>query len=147
MTIKTQSSINLTTDNLDLMVFHPEHVLANYKEIWETQRVQFLTKEWAKMINYEIPHEKLIAMIQEWVDLPIEERENHILFQNTRQLIEQKDALLEKALPRLHSFFPLETDLSVDIHLTAFNPARSFAKYDIVLMCKPHTAKVKLRTS
>lgn len=133
MTDKPESRVNLTTDNLDLLVFHPEDVLANYENFWETHRVQFLTKEWAKMLNYEIPHEKLIGMIQEWADLSDEEREQHPLTLNTRDLINQKDALIEKALPHLQSFFPLETDLSVDIHLTAFNPSRAFAKYDIVI--------------
>jgi hypothetical protein len=134
-----KSQINLTSDNLDILVNHPEDVLANYEEFWDTHRVQFCTKKWADHLNYEIPHEKVIAMIQEWADLSPEERANHSLNKNAAILIAEKDALLEKALPHLHSFFPSETDLSVDVHLTAFNPSRGFAMLDIVINVQaPH---------
>ena len=134
-----ESQINLTTDNLDQLINHPEEVLANYEEFWETERVQFCTRKWAEHLNYEIPHDKVVAMIQEWADLSPEERENHSLKNNAAILIAEKDALLEKALPHLHSYFPPETDLSVDIHLTAFNPSRGFAMLDIVVNVQaPH---------
>ncbi|MFN2145341.1 MAG: DUF5700 domain-containing putative Zn-dependent protease [Anaerolineales bacterium] len=134
-----ESQINLTTDNLDQLINHPEEVLANYEEFWETERVQFCTRKWAEHLNYEIPHDKVVAMIQEWADLSPEERENHSLKKNAAILIAEKDALLEKALPHLHSYFPPETDLSVDIHLTAFNPSRGFAMLDIVVNVQaPH---------
>ena len=135
----TKSQITLSTDNLDKLVNHPEDVLANYEEFWETERVQFCTKKWADHLNYEIPHDKLIVMIQEWADLSPEEREAHSLKKNAAILIAQKDALLEKALPHLHSFFPPETDLSVTVHLTAFNPSRGFAMLDIIINVQaPH---------
>lgn len=127
------SVITLHTDNLDLLVFRPEEVLEDYEGFWETHRVQFLTKEWAKAVNYEIPHDKVIAMIEEWAAIPSVEREKQPLFRITQTLIAGKDALIEKALPHLQGFFPKETDLSVEIHLTAFNPSRAFAKFDIVI--------------
>lgn len=127
------SHINLTTENLESLVFHPDEVLKDFIGFWETNCPQKLTQGWAKMANYEIPYDKFEGQLREWANLSKMERESDILYQNAREIIAAKDAFLPKALAHLHTFFPPETDLSVAVHLTAFNPSRAFAYQDIVI--------------
>lgn len=133
METKLQSKVTVTTDNLDMLVIHPQKALADFAGFWENQRPQELTRGWAEMVNYDIPYEKLENQVREWAELTDEERRNHTLYQNAKAVIERKDAFLPEALAHLHSFFPPDCDLSVTVHLTAFNPASAFAYEDIII--------------
>lgn len=133
METKQISEVIITTDNLDMLIIHPEKALADFAGFWETQRPQELTRGWAKNVNYKIPYEKLEQQVRDWAELPEEERKNHIHYKIAKEVIERKDSFLPEALAHLESFVPPECDLSVSVHLTAFNPASAFAWQDIVI--------------
>jgi hypothetical protein len=133
MTGCKESQITINTATLEKIVFDPRAVLANEESFWENERPQKLTRKWAGQVNYDIPFDKWRAQVGEWAELSLDERQNHVLMQNTRKIIEAKGEFVNKAIPHLCSYLPQDADLNVAIQLTAFIPPSAFACEDIVI--------------
>ena len=128
-----KSIITYNTSTLEKIIDSPEEILKNEKLFWEEERSQKLTKKWARNIGYEIPFNEWREKLENWIKIPKEEREDHILMKNARKIIESKEEFLEKALPHICTFLPNEANVDITIHFTAFIPSRAFAQDDIVI--------------
>ncbi len=141
MMLCREAEIVLNTSTLEKIVNDPEGVLENEETFWQEERAQKLTRDWANNIGYEISYEDWREKIGEWAALSLEERKAHVLMENTRKIVEGKDAFLEKALPHLCSFLPEDADINVTVQFTAFIPPNAFAQEDIIINAASPTWK------
>jgi len=129
----TKSKVVFNTEALEKIVFEPEWVLENQEEFWTQYPAQKYTRDWAEAVKYEIDYEDWRGKIQEWSEVPMEEREGRIFLENTEKILEGKRVFLERALPHLCSYLPDGADLGITVHFTAFIPPRAFAMGEIVI--------------
>lgn len=128
-----ESNIIIDTSTLEKIVNDPQTILETESEFWEEEKPQKYTKLWADGVGYEIQYDKWRGQMQEWADLPSEERENHELMKISQAMVEGKEEFVHKTIPHLCSFLPEAADLNVTVRLTAFIPPNAFAWQDIIL--------------
>jgi hypothetical protein len=128
-----KSQIVFDTSSLEKIVNDPQWILKNQETFWSTYRAQILTRKWAEHVKYEISYEKWSKSIQEWANLPLEERENTEFMKVSQRILTVQDEFLGKVLPHNCAFLPAGVDLSVTIQFTAFVPPFAFAMEDLVI--------------
>jgi hypothetical protein len=133
MSEPTPSNIVLDTTTLEKIINEPQWTLDNQEEFWSTYRAQRLVRKWADNVNYEIPYEKWRVYIGEYAQLPLQERQNHLLVKTANRILAAREEFTEKAVAHDLAFLPEGVDLSVTIQFTAFVPPFAFAMEDIVI--------------
>ncbi|NHJ02636.1 MAG: hypothetical protein EAX86_10900 [Candidatus Heimdallarchaeota archaeon] len=129
----SDSTIKFNTSALERIVNEPQKVLNEEQAFWTNEKAQIYTKNWAKHVNYEIQYDEWRESLLKWLEVPLEQRKSHMLMKMTQKIITNKQKFVEKALPFLCSYSPINIDYSITIHFTAFIPVNAFAMGEIVI--------------
>jgi len=101
-----KSKIRFDGSSLELLVLHPEIVLANPDSFWSSDSAYKRVKQWHKNVSFPVPMEKWNKWMQDLKVVPADEREKNAQLVAARTMIPKEKEFNERAVPYLCSFLP-----------------------------------------
>ncbi|UCC81000.1 MAG: hypothetical protein JSW64_06485 [Candidatus Zixiibacteriota bacterium] len=123
-----ESSIRFDISSIEKIYLHPEEILADPENFWQSDEAYRLTQLWHEQVYLQPDKNKWIKEIEKISNISQAERENHPEYISAMKLAEIEKRFVDKAVPHLCEFLPDETDLSTTLYFTTKIMAAGFQR-------------------
>lgn len=121
------SKIHFNDSSLEMLVLHPEEVLANSDSFWASDSAYKMVKQWHKNISFPVPVDQWNKWMQDLKNVPVNERTKNTQFIAARTMMRKEQEFNEKAIPYLSTFLPKDCpEINTTIYFTTAIMASGF---------------------
>jgi hypothetical protein len=122
-----QSVIRFDDSSLEMLVLHPEAVLANPDAFWASDSAYRRVKRWHQNVSLPIPQEQWNKWMQALKGVPVSDRAKNPQLVAARTTIQKEKEFNAKAIPYLCTFLPKDCPkLTTTIYFTTAIMASGF---------------------
>lgn len=122
-----QSVIRFDDSSLEMLVLHPEAVLANPDAFWASDSAYRRVKQWHQNVSLPIPQEQWNKWMQALEDVPVNDRTKNPQVVAAQSTIRKEKEFNERAVPYICSFLPIDCpQLTTSIYFTTAIMASGF---------------------
>jgi hypothetical protein len=122
-----QSVIRFDDSSLEMLVLHPEAVLAHPDAFWTSDSAYRRVKQWHQNISLPVPMEQWNKWMLALKDIPVDDRAKNPQLVAAQTTIRNEKEFNERAIPYICSFLPKDCPkLTMTIYFTTAIMASGF---------------------